>query len=563
MRWLIRTITRKSKGTVAHSDESYSGEKLSIGRAAGQGVFLSDLRVALEHARVSPLKGGRFRVESLIAAGVRVDGKLQQAAGAGIGSRIEIGSFVLRFINPPAGYDAAVEITEVDNAGESKASKFKDRPFTLSGTWLGKRSVAWTLLLVTLVIGLGLPMAGFFVPGLGEKLRASPLPSDNLWEAGTLQSAHHFFGEDCSTCHVKPFKMVQDDACVSCHARTPGHAHPEFSDIPGLTDTRCATCHRDHNGLNGLVRDDQALCQDCHVDLDVRSGNRTVLANASDFTLDHPEFKVELAAWGPDDKYMPRREALDSPTLSEDSNLRFPHDVHLSADGINAPSGKKVLDCGSCHEAEPGGGKMLPVQFETMCQECHTLGFDPQAEDRQVPHGKVAEVLYMLDEYYARRALEGGYEDVTAPAVVRQRRRVGSTQRMSQSERAEALAWARGKARRVGENLFEGQACSVCHRVERLGEGDDLSWHVKPVRLAGVWFPKAVFTHDAHTTMACEGCHAARDSGFSDDVLLPGIDNCRTCHGGEDNDRKVASTCVSCHQFHAYDAVIMASGSAE
>jgi hypothetical protein len=33
-------------------------------------------------------------------------------------------------------------------------------------------------------------------------------------------------------------------------------------------------------------------------------------------------------------------------------------------------------------------------------------------------------------------------------------------------------------------------------------------------------------------------------------VLLPGIDNCQTCHGGEGAANKVPSTCVDCHYFH-------------
>ncbi len=562
MRWLIRTITRKAKGTIAHSDESVNADSLTLGRSPGQNVFLSDLRVALEHARVHSLKGGRFRVESLISAGVRVDGKLQQAAGAGLGSRIEIGTHLIRMIKPPAGYDAAIEISESDSANEPNVSKFSDRPFSLGKTWLSKRGPAWLLFLLTLGIGLGVPVAGHFLPGLQEKLRSSPLPSDGQWEAGTLQAAHHFFGEDCSTCHVKAFQMVEDQACVSCHSTTAAHADPEFFALPELAEERCASCHKDHNGLDGLVRQDQRLCADCHTDLDRTSGGLTVLGNASDFTNNHPQFRVELAAWGADGEFMPRRESLSSDLLSEDSNLKFPHDIHLADDGINAPSGKRVLACADCHEAEPGGGKMLPVAYETMCQDCHTLGFDAQAPDRQVPHGKVPEVLFMLEEYYANRALQGGYDDVTAPAVVRQRRRVGSIQRLSQSERAAALAWARSKSRRVGEDLFEGQACSVCHRVTRSGEGDNLAWNVRPVRVAGEWFPKAQFTHGSHTTMTCESCHDAKQSGFSDDVLIPGIDNCQTCHGGEDNRRKVASTCVSCHNYHIFDGVIMASGTA-
>jgi hypothetical protein len=552
MRWLIRTVIKKKQGAIAHNDDTYVGSNLTIGRAAGQGVFLSDLRAALEHARIIQARGGKYRVESMISAGVRVDGKLQQAAVVSPGSKIQIGSNEIRIINPPSGYDAAVEVTEIETSGDSPAARFADVKMSLADTWLGKRSLSWLLLAALLTIGLIIPVLGNVIPGLQGTLRAVPgVPDDGLWEAGTLDSAHHFFGEDCSTCHTDAFKQIRDENCTGCHSSTPDHASPELFALPEMAETRCASCHRDHNGLDGLIVTDQFLCQDCHDDLRATTADQTILANVSDFTHGHPEFKVELAAWDAQGNYSPRREALDSDTLIEDSNLRFPHEIHLRAEGLNTPEGTRVLDCDSCHEADAGGGLMKPVDFETMCQDCHRLGFDAQAIDRQVPHGKPAEVLYMLQDYYSGRALEGGYEDVTAPTVVRQRRRPGT--RLTPAQTQEALSWARDKSRRVGENVFEGQACGVCHRVERQGQGTSMSWSVAPVRIAGVWFPKAHFPHSSHTTMACVSCHEAPESKFSDDVLMPDIDSCRTCHGGQHEKNKVVSTCVSCHSYHIYD----------
>jgi hypothetical protein len=557
MRWLVRTITKKKQGAIEHHDELFSGAQLTIGRAAGQGVFLSDVRAALEHARIVPLKGTKYRIESMISAGVRVNGKLQQSAIGGPDTRIQVGGHELRIINPPAGYEGAVEVTEIETADEAAAGKFKEAKMSLDQTMLAKRWPAWLLFIGVLVFSLLIPVVGNMVPGLQEKLRAVPgVPDDGQWEAGTLASAHHFFGEDCSTCHTDAFVQVTDENCSGCHARTKDHAAEEYFAIPELVQTRCALCHRDHNGLQGLIRMDQKLCQDCHVDLQATSGNRTVLADVSDFTHQHPEFKVEISAWDLNGNYKPRREALDSDTLIEDSNLIFPHDKHLSLDGVKSPTGDRFLVCNDCHETEAGGGLMKPVDFEPMCQECHQLGFDPFVPNRQVPHGKPDEVLYMLQDYYARRALEGGYEDATAPTVVRQRRRPG--QRLSRSETTEALSWARDKSRRVGKNLFEGQACGVCHRVTQEGEGETVRWAVAPVRVQGIWFPKSVFPHISHETMACESCHDARESAYSDDVLLPGIENCRTCHGGEFEEGKVVSTCVSCHRYHVYTEEVVA-----
>jgi len=557
MRWLVRTITKKKKGAIEHHDELFSGAHLTMGRGAGQGVYLSDVRAALEHARLVPLKGSKVRIESLISAGVRVDGKLQQTAIGGPGTVLQIGSHQIRIIKAPDGYDGAVEVTEVETQDQEGAAKFKDAKLHLDQTWLARRLPSWGLFVGILVLSLIIPVIGNLVPGLQQTLRDVPgAPDDGQWESGTLASAHHFFGEDCSTCHTDAFRMVKDEACVGCHARTPGHADGEFFALPALDQTRCASCHKDHNGLQGLVRHDQKLCQDCHTDLQSTTGSRTVLGDVSDFTHNHPQFKVEISAWGPDGNYAPRRESLDSDTLIEDSNLIFPHDVHLRAEGLNSPSGEQVLACADCHQEDAGDLLMKPVDFETMCQDCHRLTFDPFVPDRQVPHGKPDEVLYMLQDYYARRGLEGGYEDATAPTVVRQRRRPG--QRMSQAQTREALNWAREKARRVGKTLFEGQACGVCHRVTEDGQGETLRWLIAPVRVQGIWLPKAIFPHGQHETMSCESCHDASQSAYSDDVLIPGVENCRGCHGGENEKGKVVSSCVSCHQYHIDEQLIMA-----
>jgi hypothetical protein len=66
-----------------------------------------------------------------------------------------------------------------------------------------------------------------------------------------------------------------------------------------------------------------------------------------------------------------------------------------------------------------------------------------------------------------------------------------------------------------------------------------------------VWYADARFTHARHTTVKCEDCHdGAPKSTQSSDVLIPGIDNCRTCHGGAKAKDKVATTCIACHDYH-------------
>ncbi len=553
MRWLIRKVARKGKGQVSFEEDVHYGDVLTIGRGADQAIFLSDLRAALEHARVTALGGDRYQIESLINAGIRINGGIQQKATLGPGTTIEIGGTRIELIPAPQDYDAGVEVSAIDKA-EMAAEKEKTRkPTTLAETWLSRRLPAWLLLIAMLVLFLALPMAAHYSPAVDSVVTATPLPSRDAWQAGKLADAHHFFGSDCKACHSEAFKWVKDGDCLTCHAQTPAHADPVAFHLPALGEARCAHCHRDHNGKTGLVRDDQALCADCHVGLQASTGGASTLVDVGDFGIDHPQFKVALPAWDADGKFTPQRVELTA-DLKEDSGLKFPHDVHMRAEGLNAPAGRQVLQCDSCHVPDTGGALMKPVDYETMCQDCHALTFDVTQPDRQVPHARITEIFYMLDEFYARRALEGDVQDAAAPESLRVRRRPG--QAPTPAERQLALTWARDKARQVGESLFTGRACTVCHAVSP-GRTLEEPWVVAPVRVAGEWFPKSRFDHRSHTTMTCGDCHAAETSPSSRDLLLPPIENCRECHAGEQGGHnKLQSGCIACHGYHESDHLL-------
>lgn len=565
MKWLIRRVLKKGKGAVSYEEDTHYGDVLSIGRAADQAIFLPDLRCALNHARVTLLAGGQYKIESLILAGIRVNGEIIYTTMASVDAVIEIGNTRLVLLPPPADYDGAVEVATLDK-GEQKAEKDKRaKPTRLAQTGLRKRWPSWALFISILILGLALPMLSHFKPGFRELLRHTSLPSTLAWNPGTLDAAHHFFADDCSKCHQTAFRTVRDNACLACHANTAAHADAVKFNMPELGNAECRSCHQDHQGLRGLVRQDQGLCVSCHGDLKARSRNASNFDDVRDFGKVHPEFKIDLPAWDTNGKFAPQRVTL-APNLRENSGLAFNHAKHLKADGLNAPKGRRTLGCVDCHVPEPGGAKMRPVNFEAMCHDCHTLGFDTLAPAREVPHGKVAEVLYMLGEYYAKFALEGGYLDAKAPTIVQERRRPGSPP-LSQQQKAEALAWAREQTARVTNNLFAsgsssqsvsadtGQSasdrsgCPLCHKVSAPRDAAD-TWHIAPVRVSGVWYADAKFTHAKHVTVKCEDCHAARNSKESADVLIPGISNCRACHGGAHTGDKVPTSCIACHDYH-------------
>jgi hypothetical protein len=549
MRWLIRRVLKQGKGAISYEEDVHFGDVLSIGRAADQAIFLSDIRAALNHARVTAVSPGRYQVESLILAGIRVNGELTYATTVGAGAIVEVASTKIMLLEPPRDFEAAVEISTLDKTEQEAAKAKRAKPTSLKETWLSKRFPSWTLFTLVLVFGLLIPAASHFIPPLAKILPHTGLPTTASWNPGPLDAAHRFFGDDCKQCHQTPFLTVRDSACTTCHTRMAAHADPARFNLPELGEAPCGSCHQDHLGLAGMVDTDESLCSNCHTGLATRTKNASQLSDASDFGKAHPEFRVRLPAWDSAGKFAPQLTRLTA-GLKENSGLKFNHELHLKPD-LNAPSGRRTLQCDSCHAEDAGGLAMKPVNFETMCHDCHTLGFDTFAPDRQVPHAKVAEVVYMLDDYYAKRALEGGYTEASAPGFVQQRRRPGDAP-LSQQETIEALSWARNKSRQVADSVFTGRACVTCHAVSRAAATNvpGAGWQIAPVRVSGIWYGDAKFTHAKHSTMQCKDCHAATTSKAATDLLIPDLVNCRQCHSGADGGSKVASTCVACHEYH-------------
>ncbi len=548
MRWLIRRVLKKSASSISYEDDIHFGEILTIGRAADQAIFLPDLRAALNHASISSIGNGKYRIESLIVAGIRVNGEITYSKTVGAGAIIELGSTRLTLLDIKGDFDAAVEVSTIDKSEQAAIVSKRKKPTSLSQTWISKRWPSWLGFFLVLGFGLLVPAATHIVPGLNKILRYSPLPSTAFWNPGEVDAAHQFFATDCKRCHENAFLMVRDKACTSCHMNTKAHADPAKFNIPALGDARCGTCHQDHNGKRGMISTDQRLCSDCHADLKDRTQGASQIVDVSDFGDSHPQFHVNLPGWNADNLFTPKSMPWSS-GLKENSGLKFNHQKHLDAKGLNTPDGRKHLTCESCHQPDAGGSAMKPIAFEGMCHECHSLGFDTLAPDREVPHANVEAVTYTLNEFYAKRGLEGGYADARAPTIVQQRRRPGSPP-LSRQEQIEALAWARDRSEQAARTLFTGKACVTCHSVSPPAAGKD-TWQVAPVRVSGIWYSKAKFNHAKHQTNACTDCHeGAPKSEASNDLLIPGIENCRECHAGAHASGKVASTCIACHGYH-------------
>jgi len=444
-----------------------------------------------------------------------------------------------------------------------------ENKFSLEQTSLSKRWPSWLLAITILLLFLVVPLLSLTSDDLSDTLRQSPLPSDNAWISGALSSAHRIpeLNQNCQACHTKAFEVVQDDVCLSCHADSQQHIDVATHSQVHLQEVRCASCHREHNEPANLVRRDDKLCVGCHLDLNSSNvKTETLLRDVGGFgaehrdagkTAPHPPFQISMLV--PDGEsadnmtWRRHRAALADQPL-EQSNLIFPHSVHLDSAGVDGPDGNTILGCADCHVTDGAGQLMQPITMENNCRACHSLVFDPEAQDREVPHGKPDTVLLALEEFYARQFLRDSLGRDPSPQEVRDfvlRRPGASVKQRAEQQLKLSEPW--GKAKSVAEEIFTRTTCKTCHEISQVENTDDngSSWQVAPVKLTERWMPKSVFDHFSHRTSDCGICHAAANSEQASDILLPDLAVCEVCHTGtRSHASKAPTSCIACHEFH-------------
>jgi len=211
-----------------------------------------------------------------------------------------------------------------------------------------------------------------------------------------------------------------------------------------------------------------------------------------------------------------------------------------------------VLGCASCHQLSHGAEKFQPIEMETTCERCHQLVFDPRRPDRTLPHGQANNAQLLLREFYSDYALRGGFKEPAAAATDdTERRRPGSQPQITGGVSVNPRQWADSQAQRVADQSFGKVMCGKCHEVAFGVDNGPLNWAVVPATVTKDWLPRGRFDHSAHVDMLkCDACHAAKQSKAATDVLVPKIAVCRDCHGAENAENLVPSTCITCHAYH-------------
>jgi hypothetical protein len=408
-----------------------------------------------------------------------------------------------------------------------------------------------------------------------------------VYSSGRMSGAHAVLEKQCTVCHVQKAgefsSKAADGACLGCHD---GPVHHEWK---YLSAPDCAFCHREHRGKTNLSATSNENCAVCHERLQTSPGVHII-----SFEDGHPEFAAL------------RGQAKDPRTI------KLNHSIHMKPirRGPNGPMVQ--LECGDCHRpaavnatwayADAGDvnngvtykddALLLPVatgslaprhprdghqymetpRFATACAGCHSLTFDKRF-DVGVPHDKPevahAFLVRKFGEYIAAhptelREMQDPDRALTGKPQAPHTQSLTPTQWVNEhTEVAEELLWKKTCAQchvLTGIQLqdtriarWDASSAGNSPKISNVGllpAGMDSALpEVAPAKITGRWLPHAKFDHDAHRGFACTGCHAkALTSRETSDVLVPGIENCKTCHApGPDH---AESRCFECHTYH-------------
>ncbi len=574
MQTLLRHIHTDRKGREEVDERVLDESVITVGHGGDQSIPLRDPQVARRHLELRPSASGKVRYR-IVDGAASIAGATRRRGTLKPGDRIELGRQAIVIGPPEGGFDAVLEVVTVES--DRPVGAATHHRIELAQAGLGMRRPAWMLAIAVLLLFLVVPLVGYFWPEIGDDLRRNPLlPSDHAWSSGPLAGVHHTpeIGLDCRACHQTLFERAPDRACLDCHADVSGHVDVEAVSVPMLDDLRCAACHREHLEPSRLVREDAALCVDCHRapgELAVALGSHPLPELVAGFSrTDHPPFQLALLRLDSPGDWRMERVPRSTPGVIESSNLKFPHDLHLDPSKVESLSTGEALACASCHALGTDGEHFRTLSMEAACQDCHSLSFDDDFSRKQLPHGDVESVLIALEEHYIRKYAD---PELRSGPAERGRRRPGRS-RSDETCEGTALECGRRQALQEATNQFSRSGCATCHEVGTDPARPYLErWTVQPVRLVDDWYPYAGFDHEVHLTrsrarmdedVACSACHAAETSATSEDVLIPGLDNCLACHGPSGaGETTVALSCRGCHDFHlpfrgpmrAHDAV--------
>jgi len=412
-----------------------------------------------------------------------------------------------------------------------------------------------------------------------------------VYSSGHMSETHAVLEKECAACHVQKSGALSakasDNACLECHDGPTHHA----VGIGGRKELTCAECHAEHKGRVDISAVSNQTCAVCHSDLRANGGTSQYASNIRSFEDGHPEFAALVvdstrAVRGPSTVKLnhaihmqPIRRGPTGPTVQlgcadchrppavpppatySDSNyvgakVSYRESVRLTAGVANALSP---------HRPPSGRELLAPVKFANACAGCHLLTFDKRF-DFGVPHDQPevvrAFVVKKFQQYIAEHPNE--LRELRDP-----NRDLSGKPRSPEFRVLTPAQWIAERSTDAQELLWR-KTCSQCHaltyryarsfdQLPRLppwlhspnGHSPDHKPlpEIEPTLTTLRWMPHAKFDHDAHRSFSCVSCHEkVLKSRESSDVLLPGIQTCKTCHAP--GPEHAESRCFECHTYH-------------
>ena len=560
---IIRQIS--FRGESLERSIEISGNELHIGRGISNDLRLDDLAVSLKQAVIRKDTEQGYVIQDIgQGGGIYLNRRPISQAGLQNGDVLRIQQYLLAVSLSETTNSLTLRVTE-ETRRDVETSFALMPKFQLSqGRWT-KRLLSVTLL-TFLVIGTALAW------GLGHR---------SLFMPGSVSVKHAKFSNQCEKCHasLKPvWNLVPNKTCQTCHPAdllTPSH----FGDRSLIPPPLCASCHLEHKGMAVLSDVRDTKCIRCHGDLLAKELKVPIVSDVHNFTKAHPEFALSKNVSANE---IPIRIRFDDKTnLKDEGQLKLNHEIHLMPD-LKSTTGRETLTCTSCHRVDDAGRYMQPMTYERDCMRCHSLEFDPLLPGKSVIHGRQpAEVHQELEEIYAAYYLRAHPEEA---------KKSESTRRLPGQPPTAKEIFVEDRRSRAERVLFppKGKKCSKCHSLDITQENNEAKSNdlfganeasrsptkimldkpelhsllrpsivrVLPAGIPDRWLPYSRFDHDAHKGLPelrakgnwCLSCHEnAATSKKTEEVLLPSISLCRTCHfepGG------AQASCKTCHEFH-------------
>ncbi len=477
------------------------------------------------------------------------------------GQTYQLGIYDIEIIDTPAGFDFAISLSRSNRKSSVSKKKFKIE----TKSTINLRLISYLFFFLIIVVYLVIPYLNFTHSEIKDKTKDLPLVTDKSWLTGPMAMAHRIpeIGDDCQVCHVKPFEKVGDKQCLSCHQNLGEHVNENHPAVDQIDQFLCENCHKEHNEPTQITRTDDTLCVNCHQDIQKYETKESLLKNPVQVVTgfdskNHPPFRLSLLQpklVNGSYEWKKNRPKFDLNTImTEESNLKFSHKIHLDSEQVQDELTGEALVCSNCHQLKDDQEHFKPITMDKDCRSCHKLSFDVFNPDIELPHGNLRAAFVMLEAHFIR--------EFTDPVLRKKRskkkiRRIPGQHSNKATCQGSSLDCGRQEALKEAQFQFTKSGCVTCHEVTT-NETTELmdKWFVKPIKINQDWYSKARFDHVSHFSVknkdneeVCLSCHKVEESDDSKDIAMPQRKKCVECHQKGDQS-SVELTCIRCHEFH-------------